>query len=91
VQVFDKLLRSLTPADRLIAGDSGAGYLNPNMLLAPRTISGACAFLPFPPVFWYKSDTLRPFMEQGCPMVGRRGWRIARHCTSASHTTLLDS
>ena len=37
--VFDKLLRSLTPADRLIAGDSGAGYLNPNMLLAPRTIS----------------------------------------------------
>ena len=27
MQVFDKLLRSLTPADRLIAGDSGAGYL----------------------------------------------------------------
>ena len=38
--VFDKLLQSLSPADRLIAGDSGAGYLNPNQLVAPRAISG---------------------------------------------------
>eukprot|EP00049_Salpingoeca_infusionum_P012379 m.226269 g.226269 ORF g.226269 m.226269 type:complete len:831 (-) comp15168_c0_seq1:132-2624(-) len=33
---FEYMLSSLTPNDRIISGDSGAGYLNPTQLLAPR-------------------------------------------------------
>jgi hypothetical protein len=36
---FDYLLRNMTDRDRLIVGDSGAGYLNPSMLQAPRVPS----------------------------------------------------
>ena len=34
--VFDYMFDRLTHNDRIVAGDSGAGYLNPNYLIAPR-------------------------------------------------------
>jgi hypothetical protein len=38
--VFDFIYDSLTPNDFIIAGDSGAGYVNPTHLLEPRFHSG---------------------------------------------------
>ena len=37
--MFDLMLRTLTPNDRLTTGDSGAGYLNPTQLFEPRAHS----------------------------------------------------
>jgi hypothetical protein len=37
--VFDYIYSSLTAADRITTGDSGAGYVNPTQLLRPRDIS----------------------------------------------------
>lgn len=37
--VFDYIYRSLSANDRITAGDSGAGYVNPTQLLRPREIS----------------------------------------------------
>jgi hypothetical protein len=37
---FHYMLSSMTSNDRLIVGDSGAGYVNPTQLLAPRAPSG---------------------------------------------------
>jgi hypothetical protein len=39
--IFDYIFRNLTKNDRLITGDSGAGYLNPTQLFVPRKISGS--------------------------------------------------
>lgn len=38
--VFDHVLRTKSPNDWFIGGDSGAGYLNPNLLLAERRDNG---------------------------------------------------
>jgi len=38
--VFDYIYRTKTPNDWFIAGDSGAGYLNPNLLIEKRLGSG---------------------------------------------------
>jgi hypothetical protein len=38
--IFDYIFRNLTINDRIITGDSGAGYLNPTQLFVPRKISG---------------------------------------------------
>ncbi len=38
--VFDYIYRTKTPNDWFIAGDSGAGYLNPNLLIGDRLGSG---------------------------------------------------
>ncbi|EDQ93037.1 uncharacterized protein MONBRDRAFT_5264 [Monosiga brevicollis MX1] len=37
---FDYVYKSLTPNDRIITGDSGAGYANPTGLISPRPLSG---------------------------------------------------
>jgi hypothetical protein len=37
--IFDLIYNSLTTNDRIITGDSGAGYINPTQILAPRLIS----------------------------------------------------
>jgi hypothetical protein len=37
---FDEFIRTRTPNDPLWAGDSGAGYTNPNQFFAPRDPSG---------------------------------------------------
>jgi len=34
--IFEMMYESLTPQDRMTTGDSGAGYLNPTQLFAPR-------------------------------------------------------
>ena len=44
--MFDIMLSSLTPNDRLIAGDSGAGYINPDALLT-SVLSSHCHLLLF--------------------------------------------
>ena len=38
--VFDHIYKTATPNDWFIAGDSGAGYLNPNLLVGDRLNSG---------------------------------------------------
>lgn len=43
--VFDYIFNSLQPNDRLITGDSGAGYVNPTQLFVPRQISGTVVFV----------------------------------------------
>lgn len=44
--VFDYVYRTKTPNDWFIAGDSGAGYLNPNLLAGSRLGSGIPGALP---------------------------------------------
>jgi len=56
--IFDYIFSSLTANDRIITGDSGAGYINPTQLFEPRNISR----LPAANSLWVKHST--PFYQQ---------------------------
>jgi len=56
--VFDMIYNSLSKNDRIITGDSGAGYINPTQLFFPRWFSG------LPPADQLWIDYSTPYYKQ---------------------------